>query len=78
MRSKTSTIELNKTNVNQLTPFRSATAVDLRRHYAVKSVYTNTSTIYIKRKFNFRSVSVPPTPTHEGNLFKKKKKKKNN
>lgn len=33
---------------------RSATAFDLRRHYAAKSLYTNTSTLYVKRKFNFR------------------------
>lgn len=36
---------------------RSATAVDLRRHFNAKSVYTNTSAIYVKKKFNFRATS---------------------
>ena len=64
-------IGLRKTNiVNSKTPveesIRSATAVDLRRHFAVKSVYGNTSSFYVKKKFNFRATSSyllqPKTP----------------
>ena len=60
-RSQTS-IGLRKNNiVNNKTPvedsIRSATAVDLRRHFAVKSVYGNTSSFYVKKKFNFRAAS---------------------
>ena len=64
MRSQSSIIELSKRNENNLTTikndsvintFRSATAVDLRRHFAVKSVYTNSSSVYVEKKFNIHA-----------------------
>ena len=62
MRSQTSIIELNyKTSALKgdtlINTVSSATAVDLRRHLAVRSVYTNSSSIYIKKKLNIRSAS---------------------
>ena len=65
MRSQTSTIELtSRSSVSSyqttdalINTVRSATAVDLRRHFAVKSVYSNTSAMYVKQKFALRATS---------------------
>jgi hypothetical protein len=56
----------NKNFANADTPNnfnRSATAFDLKRHFAYKSLYTKTSTIYVKKKFKFNSKYEAPATT---------------
>ena len=87
MRSQTSIIELTNKDSSLISDtlintVRSATAVDLRLHFAVRSVYTNSSLIYVQKKFNIRAASAfryhaktpngnikSPYPHIEGSIF---------